>query len=305
MTTGAPTPRSSLPTPDSPAGRIFDIGYQPYRGPREGRRRALAAIYTTSLKSVFGIGRGGKAKIIPFGLLALTLVPALIALGISTLLGANFSPIRYENYFNQVSVLLTLFCALAGPELLCPDRRNRTLSLYFAHAVTRLDYAAMKGAALVTALFLIAVAPQLLIFIGNSFATDGGWDYVRDNLDVLPRILLAGLVLSLYLGLIALAAASLTPRRIFAAAGYLALMLISSAAAAAIWETFRTEEARAVILLSFGVLPFGATAWIFDAPPEGIVRETDLPGELLFAAVLAYAALALAIIVWRYLRWEP
>ena len=299
------TTDTGLRTPD--AGQIFDLGYQPYTGPRQGRVRACWSLYSTSLKAAFGIGRGGKAKIIPFALLGFAVIPALIALGIATLLGENFSPIRYSNYLVITSLLLTLFCAVVAPEMLCPDRRNRTLSLYFAHAITRTDYVAMKALALLTALLVIALVPQAILFLGNSFAAVSATRYIRDNLEVIPRIVLAGALVSVFLAALALAAASLTPRRIFAAGGFIALFLISTAVANAIWETFRTEPARWIMLLAFGDLPFAATAWVFgERYSEGsLAARTDLPGAVLFLAVLAYSAVALLIVVWRYLEWEP
>jgi len=35
------------------------------------------------------------------------------------------------------------------------------------------------------------------------------------------------------------------------------------------------------------------------------VARTDLPGALLFLATLAWSALGMLVVVWRYLRWEP
>jgi ABC-2 type transport system permease protein len=288
-------------------GQIFDLGYQPYTGPRQGRGRARLALYFTSLRQAFGIGRGGRAKIVPFALLGFAIIPAAIQLGIVALIGDQFTPVRYDNYLDITSLLQILFCATVAPELLCPDRRNRTLSLYFAHPISRLDYAAMKAAALLTALLAIALGPQVFLFIGRALGADGGLDYIRDNADVIPRILFAAGTVSLYLAMLALAIASLTARRIFAAGGFIALLLISSAAAGAVWSAFETGAARAVILLSLGELPFDATSWIFGVPfGEGsLAAATDLPGELLFIATLAWAALALLVVVWRYATWEP
>ena len=288
-------------------GQVFDLGYQPYTGPRQGRGRARLALYTQSLRQAFGIGRGGRAKIVPFSLLGLALIPAAIQLGIVALLGDQFTPVRHDNYLDITSLLQILFCATVAPELLCPDRRNRTLSLYFAHAISRLDYAAMKAAALLTALLAIALGPQAFLFLGRLLATRDSWGYLTDNIDLIPRILAAALTVSVYLAMLALAVASLTARRIFAAGGFIAALLISSATAGALWEVFGTGAARAAMLVSLGELPFDATAWTFGVPfGEGSLAErTDLPGELLFLATLMWAAAGLLVVVWRYLVWEP
>lgn len=291
----------------APAARIYDIGYEPYTGPRQGRRRACWALYAATLRTAFGIGRGGKAKIIPFTLLGLILIPALVGVGITTLVGDALNPIAYQNYFELTSLLLTLFVTVVAPELLCPDRRQRVLNLYFARPISRLDYAVMKGAALISALLVMCLTPQAVLFIGTTFARDAGLEYVRDNWDVIPKILGAALTLSLFLAAISLAVASATSRRIFAAGGIIALFLISTAVSNAIWEIFETDAARGVMLLSLGDLPFAATTWIFRSGPEtgSLEAATALPGALLFAAVLAYTALGLLVITWRYLRWQP
>lgn len=287
------------------AGQVFDLGYQPYQGARQGRPRALWAIYTSSLRAAFGIGRGGKAKIIPFTLLTLAIMPAAIALGIASLLGENFSPIKYANYLNTISILLSLFCATVAPELLCPDRRNRTLSLYFAHAITRLDYAVMKGLGLLTALLAMSWLPLLILFAGNTFAAKDGGAYLRANVGVLPRATLAALLVSLFLAMLSLAAASLTSRRIFAAGGFIALFLISNVVAFSIWETFKNEPSRYLILLNFAEFPFDAVDWIFNQRASGMARETGFNRPALFLNTLGWSAASLAVVVWRYLRWEP
>lgn len=300
-------PQQAARSTHTPTGQIFDLGYQAYSGPRQGRTRARIALYTAAVKSAFGIGRGAKAKVLPFSLLALAIIPAAVALGIATLLSTAFSPIRYSNYLNTTSLILTLFCAVVAPELLCSDRRQRVLSLYFAHALTRFDYVVMKALALLTALLAITLAPQALLFLGNMLAAADAGQYARDNLKMIPRILGSGVLMAFFLAMLSLAAASLTPRRIFAAGGFLLLFLISTATANAIWETFRTDAWRPVMLLSLGDLPFAVTTWIFREPYDAnsLAGLTNLPGVLLFTAVLAWAVAALGVVIWRYARWEP
>ena len=58
-------------------GRIFDLGFRRYEGPREGRRRAMLAIYKDGLRAAMGIGRGGRAKIVPWLFVGASLLPAL------------------------------------------------------------------------------------------------------------------------------------------------------------------------------------------------------------------------------------
>jgi ABC-2 type transport system permease protein len=288
-------------------GQVFDLGYQPYRGPRQGRVRACLALYTNSLKTAFGIGRGGRAKIFPWSMLGISIIPAFIGIGIAALLNQRLAIFRFENWLDITALILTLFSAVVAPELLCPDRRNRVLNLYFAHAITRLDYAAMKGAALMTALLVMTLVPQVVLFLGYAFADRDTVAYVRANAAVLPRVLVAAVTVSLFLGMIALAIASLTPRRILAAGATVAVFLISTATATALWATFESGPARLLMLVSLAELPFAATSWIFGTAygPQSLAEQTDLPGALLFALTFAYGAAAAALLAWRYARWQP
>ena len=153
--------RSATTNPTSasgPGGSIYDLGYQSYQGPRLGRRSAVVALYTQSLRACFGIGRGGRAKIAPFTLAGLALLPAVLAVGFAALAAQagpggdaieQASPIRYDSYHGLVSVLIMLFCAAQAPELFGRDQRYGVLPLYFSRVLTRTDYALAKVGGLI------------------------------------------------------------------------------------------------------------------------------------------------------------
>ncbi len=312
ITSGGGQPASPSQPPNSnsrsqPAeGRIYDLGYQRYTGPREGRPRAVRALVRAGLRRAWGIGRPFRAKLAPWALFAIALVPALVALGIAALIGERFSPIRFENYYANIARILLLFCTAVAPELVCPDLRQRVLTLYFSRSVGRLDYLLARLGALFISLLIISLTPQIVLFVGNALAATDSARYVRDNLDALPRILAAGLLISLYFGSISLAVAAHTTRRVFAAGGFFALMLISTAVAASVHATLENDPSRALALLALSEVPIAATAWIFDAPPPaGIATRVDLPPGLWLLAALTYSALALLLLVRRYLRLAP
>jgi ABC-2 type transport system permease protein len=64
---------------DNPAGVIHDIGYQRYTGARLGRGYATRSLYVHSLRSAFGLGRSGKAKVFPFIVVGLAFAVAVVA----------------------------------------------------------------------------------------------------------------------------------------------------------------------------------------------------------------------------------
>ena len=62
----------------TPEGQIFDLGYQSYDGPREGRMRARKALFVNGVRTSFGIGRGALSKILPILFFTAVLAPAVI-----------------------------------------------------------------------------------------------------------------------------------------------------------------------------------------------------------------------------------
>ena len=48
-----------------PQGEVYNLGYQHYDGPREGRPRARRAIFENGVRTVLGLGRGPRAKVLP------------------------------------------------------------------------------------------------------------------------------------------------------------------------------------------------------------------------------------------------
>ena len=84
---GSPAQPARQPSGASsgPGGSIYDLGYQAYDGPRLGRRSAVLALFAQTVRSCFGIGRGGRAKIAPLVLAGLAILPAVLAVGFAAL----------------------------------------------------------------------------------------------------------------------------------------------------------------------------------------------------------------------------
>ena len=64
---------------------IHDIGYRHYDGPRLGRAYAVRSLYLHGLRAAYGLGRPAKAKIMPFFLFAIMLLPAAISVAVTAL----------------------------------------------------------------------------------------------------------------------------------------------------------------------------------------------------------------------------
>lgn len=221
-TTSPSTGRAASP----PTGVIHDIGYQRYAGPRLGRRQVFGALYGHGLRTAFGLGRSAKAKIFPWLVVAIVVVVAAGATAVRTQIGQVV--LTYAQFADAMSWLVIFFVAVVAPELVSRDLRSGVLPLYFSRPLPRADYPLAKLAALVTALWLLLGAPQLLMFVGAAFTTGDGWRGTwNELLDLLPGLLYAGLWAVVFAA-IGLLVASLTGKRAFAAGGIVAVFLMTT-----------------------------------------------------------------------------
>ncbi len=289
-------------------GTIYDIGYRGYDGPRLGRRYAIAALYLHSLKACFGIGRGGRAKIAPVGLLVLALLPAIVALGIAALtnragLGRELRPIRYDNYASFISTVVMLFCAAQAPELLVRDQRYQVLSLYFSRALVRVDYVMAKTAALMTALAILVLLPQALIFVGLVLSDPDVPAAFARNVPFVPPILGDGGAIAVLLGGLGLAIAAFTPRRAYATAAIIGAFILPAVVAGILVDIAPGGPARYIVLFSPPDVLEAAHAWVFGrAATDDTVIRAGLPGQLFMAVVIGAAVACLTLLVRRYQR---
>lgn len=209
-----------------PTGIIHDLGYQRYEGPRLGRGYVFGSLYVHGLRAVFGLGRGPKAKIFPWLIVAITALVAAVLVAIRAQTG--LVALTYAQFADSMSWLVIFFVAVAGPELVSRDLRSGVLPLYFSRPMSRSDYPLAKLAALVSAVWLLLGGPQLLMFLGAAFTVQGGLRAVwNEFLDLLPSLLYAGLWAVVFAS-IGLLIGSLTGKRAFAAGGIVAVFLMTT-----------------------------------------------------------------------------
>ena len=144
-----------------------------------------------------GLGRGTGAKIAPWLLLGLALVPIVVLVVISAFLGPaedadDFELPSYVDYYDWAIVPLGLFAAVVAPLLLCPDRRDGVLALYAARPITPLDYVGARWAAFLTVSLVAAWLPEAILFAWNALDAEKPGTFLADNWDVVPRFLAAG-----------------------------------------------------------------------------------------------------------------
>ena len=299
-------------TVESATGSIYDLGYRGYEGPRLGRGHAIRSLFTHSLKSTFGIGRGARAKIAPLALGAMAVVPAVAFVGIlalaarfgegtSDLIEAN-SPFGYHTYFGTMSTFVILFCAAQAPELFGRDQRHGVLSLYFARALRRSDYTLARIAGFVTALLILQLFPQTVLFLGRVVLAPDVVAKIGDDVSSIPPILVQGLLSSLLLGGLAMAVSAFTPRRAYATAGIIALFVIPSIVAGVVAGIGSTDVGNVLFLLSPTSVLDGTNAVLFDIDFASEFFFINLPDWSYFAAAIAGIVGSIAITLRRFAK---
>ncbi len=308
----APVPAASsvtATTATGPGGSIYDLGYQGYHGPRLGRRSASVALFRSTLRSAYGIGRGGRAKLAPLALAGLAVLPAILAVGIAALLaraGAGdtlegASPVRYDSYHGLTVLLLMLFCAAQAPELFGRDQRYGVLPLYFSRALTRTDYALARVAGLVVALLIVDLLPQAILFVGRVLVASDPVTGLGNEAAAVPRFLLQGLLTAGLLGGLSALIAAWTPRRAYATAAIIAVSIIPPVLVALLTSLTGSDSARLLVLFSPGDLLDGANAWIFGATSENqTISALGLAGQVYVVTATVVAVVAIGLTIRRY-----
>jgi hypothetical protein len=156
-----------------------------------------------------------------------------------------------------------LFCAFQTPELVTGDQQFRVLALYFSRAVLRSDYVLARIGALATALFGVALLPQLILLLGEYFAAPHVLDAVKTSLPTIPRIIAAAAAVAVLLSTVSITIAAVIRRRPFATVGILAFLLFAGAFVSPLVMS-RPDKMRGLLLASPTLVGRGVTTWVFD-----------------------------------------
>lgn len=289
-------------------GRVYDRGYRPFEGELGGRRSAVAALWRASMRRALGFRRSWRQKFFPWLLLAIVSVPAIVNVGIAYVtrdnVGDRLEIITYREYVG-VSTALLVFVGLTAPDVICPDRRNRTLPLLFARPLTGLDYVLAKVGAIATIVFAFGFIPQAVLFLGQMFVSDAALDYVRDNAEFLWKVPVAVALLSLYYAAIAVAVASFTTRRLVAAATLLVGLLFSSISAGVLTAASATSgQGSPWAALNLLALPLYVRDVVFLGsvdPDSGLGGVAG--GGFLAAIVYGFVVSAALLTLWQRYDW--
>lgn len=219
---------------------IYDRGYRVYEGPRTGPRGARQAVYRDGIRRVLGLGRKARLKIFPWALITIALIAAAVFVGVHWTIGNIQESLRegvptYGGLFDFYSGISLLFIALAGPQLLVPDRTSGALSVYFSRPLTVDGYLAAKVGAFTTVVGAIYIVPQIVLHLGlGLIAAEGFLPYMSANLDILWKVPVTTLAFIALHGAVVFILSSVISRTGIAAAAFLGIIVAGSAIAAAV-----------------------------------------------------------------------
>ncbi len=288
------------PTADEtlPYGEIFDRGYQHYAGQRNGRAYAIRRLIIYSIKRGLGIKKRWTSKILPIILYALAYLPALIIVALLAFIPIeDFDGLGFDSLYGVLELVILIYASALAPEMLCDDRRERTLQLYFSRPLTRLDYILSKVIAMGILMSTVIFGPPLLLFLGLTFADDSPARYLVDHIEDLLKIASYGILVSVFFGALSLSIATFTTRKGVAAAIFIIGTIMLQGIALSFYEAIGEGRWRGLLVfISPPDFVDSLRRWLFRVDSQNsMYASLDIPGAftLVWLAVVIGGAMYL------------
>lgn len=308
---------ATLPSGASSArgGTVFDIGYQRYTGPREGRSRGRLAVVKDGARTALGLGRGARAKVLPWVFItilgAIALVMALVAGATERFAGPGSAERlnlpSHSDFYGIASIILFVFAAVVAPGLLCRDRREGVISLYLVRPLTGSDYIIGRWCAFMLVMVATAWLPQVILFIGLSMGDPAPVDYLRTHWLDIPKFLAAGVVMAAYTTTLALFTASFTIRHAYASVFLVGLFVITTPFTTGLASEIGGTAGRWISMFNLSNIPVHVNDVIFGDASE-ITQQAPasaFPAWVLVGWYLAWTLMPSGALWLRYRRLTP
>ena len=319
MTTGtipmpdAPAPRS--PSQGTSGGTVFDIGYQRYDGPREGRGRARRAVFKDGVRIALGLGRGPRAKILPwFFVIVLSVIGLVFAIvaGAANRLGGPGTAEQadlpsHSDYYGIASIIVFVFASVVAPELLCRDRRDGVIQLYLVRPLTGSDYIGGRWAAFLSVMLVAVWMPQVLLFFGLSAGDPAPVAYLQKHWLDAPRFLAAGAAMAVYATTLAMLVSSFTTRRAYASVFLVGLFVITTPFTVGLAQEIGGPVGQWISMFNLTNIPVHVNDILFGDVSE-ITEDAparELGPTMLVSWYFVWTLLPGALLWWRYRRLAP
>jgi|KBSSwiStaDraftv2_1062776.scaffolds.fasta_scaffold58202_3 ABC-2 type transport system permease protein len=301
---------------------VYEQTYKPYKGILTPEWSRFLIIPRNTLRGVFNSKLFTAFYVFCF-------LPSLIeavfiylhhnvtALAIMNLNARQLIPIDgsfFQWFVVFQGALAFIVAILVGPPLVSRDLRNNALPLYLCRPFSRTEYVMGKMSVLLILLSFITWAPQLLMFLFQSYLEGFAW--LRDNLWIASAIIIGGLVWILLLALLSQTISAIVKWRIVASGVMLGVVFIPSAFAGIVNILFQTHWAN---IISLSALMLNITAGLFGTFDrvggrfqvtdfdDNVVREVLLmepPLWASWAALFIFCAICLVILHWKVKAYE-
>ncbi len=285
---------------DGAFGEVYDRGYQHYEGSRLGRGHAVHALTTYSMRRALGSKKSWTAKVVPALMYVAAGLMVVIPLGIRAFLDIA-SVVEYWDYFFSIFVVLGVFVATIAPEMLCNDRSENVLTLYFSRAITRMDYLIAKvvGTALLT--LTITLVPMVVYWLGRQLLEDSPLSAMKDNAGDLWRVVVMSLVTAFYLGSVALMISSFTGRKSIAVAVIIVAFLVVSIFSLTLTEVVTDQDVLPFIAILNPLRLVGEFSYgLFGQSMEDTEFGKPLSVWAYAGAMLGTVVFCCGVMYWRY-----
>lgn len=281
-------------------GEVFDRGYAHYTGERLGRPQAFRSLIGYSIKRAMGIRKPWTAKVLPFLLYTSAVIPLIVMIGISAI-APDVEFASYTGYLFAIFTILGIFVATSAPEMVCVDRRERTLPLYFSRSITRTDYVLAKVLAMTILTGTLSVVPSVILWLGRQLVADAPWEAMQDNVGDLGRVLVVGSLMALVLGTGGLFVSSLTDRKGVAITVIIIGFVVVTSVANIAGELLQDYEWSRYLILASMVDTFqGVCSYFFDDIDNSFVERADLSLEFYLIYLGALVVTCVLLMRWRY-----
>ena len=298
---------------------VYDHSYKNYAGPLTPESSRFLIIPRHAFRDVF------KSKLFT-AFFAICFIPLLIeailiylhhnvnALAIMRVNVRELIPIDasfFQTFVNIQGGFAFFVALLVGPPLVSRDLRNNALPLYLCRPFSRTEYVAGKMSVLLILLSAMTWAPQLLLFLFQSYLEGGRW--FIDNLWIASAIFIASVVWILLLALLSQAISALVKWRVIASATLLGLFFIPSVFGEVVNLIFQTRWGNLISLgaltknISSGLFGTFERTTTFAANMDGVVNQvviTEPPLWASWAALFFVCAICLAILSAKVKAYE-
>ncbi|MGI9627894.1 MAG: ABC transporter permease subunit [Longimicrobiales bacterium] len=300
--------------PSHPEGTVFDIGYQRYEGPREGRARSRAAVFKDGVRTALGLGRGARSKILPWSfIVVLTGIGFILALivGAAQLLGAGPDTLAnlptHSDFYGIASMFFFVFAAVVAPDLLCPDRRDGVINLYLVRPMTGTDYIAARWAAFLAVSLFVAWLPQFVLLVGRVMGSPDPVGYLNENWTDVPKILASGAAMAVYTTTLGLLVAAFTKRRWYASVFLVGLFAVTTPFTAGLSQEIGGPVGQWISMFNLSNIPVHVNDWIFGEQSEitSVAPAAELPTGVLVGWYCLWVIVPASILWLRYRKLSP